>query len=214
MPSHAPAPPASSVAQAIRRVACVVAWGPLFALVPGTAAAQALTTPPPAVTDSTTRPPRRGVSPRGAFLRAVVIPGWGHASIGAYNRGAFYVTLESATGWALVKARKRVQEAGQRVAFRERVVRDELAAQNIIDPDTVQARLDGDETLLDLRSLEESRRQQREDWTALGIFFLFLSGADAYVSAHLQHFPQPIELNAVPVGGGRMELSVSLKLPR
>lgn len=191
------------------------AWAAaLLAVAPGAASAQARPAPQPAPSDSTTQAAARGASPGGAFLRAVLIPGWGHASIGAYNRGAFYVAVESATGWALVKSRKRVQEAAERVAFREGVVRSELAAQNIVDPETVQDALDEDETLLDLQSLEESRRQQREDWTALGIFLLFLSGADAYVSAHLQHFPQPIEVNAVPVGNGRMELTVSLRLPR
>lgn len=192
----------------------VLALGFLVALVPAATAAQERPAPLPAPTDSASRARLRGPSPRGAFLRAVLIPGWGHASIGAYNRGAFYVAVESATGWALIKARKGVQEASERIAFREGVVRAELAAQNTIDPDTVQAALDADPALQDLRSLEESRRQQREDWTALGIFLLFLSGADAYVSAHLRHFPQPIEVNAQPVGGGRMELSVSFKLPR
>ncbi len=212
MPSHFPAP---SVAKATRLLVGLLALAAATALGPGPAGAQERPAEPlPARADSARRPAGRGVSPRGAFLRAVVVPGWGHSAIGAYNRGAFYVTVESATGWALIKARKRLQEATERVAFRESVVRAELAAQNRIDPDTVQAALDADETLQDLKSLEESRRQQREDWTALGIFMLFLSGADAYVSAHLQHFPQPIELNAVPVGGGRMELSVSVKLPR
>jgi hypothetical protein len=43
---------------------------------------------------------------------------------------------------------------------------------------------------------------------ALGIFFLFLGGADAYVSAHLADFPGAVEVNAAP--GGGMEMAVSV----
>ena len=168
----------------------------------------------PAVTDSATKAPVSGTSPGGAFLRAVLVPGWGHASIGAYRRGAFYFVAESATGWALAKAVQRVREANARIRFREDLLRSQLSAQGVLDADTVQARLDDDEVLQDLTALEDSRRQQREDWTALGIFLVFLSGADAYVSAHLGHFPAPIELNAQPVGNGRMELSVGVSVPR
>lgn len=202
----------------MRRLVAVLAHVVALAVGPPVASGQAQPEAPrvsrPDTTRSIVRRQVRGASPGGAFLRAVLVPGWGHASIGAYNRGAFYVAVESATAWALVKSRERVREASERAAFRESVVRAELAAQNRIDPDTVRAALATDTTLQELRGLEESRRQQREDWTALGIFFLFLSGADAYVSAHLHNFPQPIEVNAVPVGGGRMELSVSIRLPR
>jgi hypothetical protein len=176
--------------------------------------------PPPSgrtdstVVDTTKAAPAPGASPRGAFLRAVALPGWGHASIGAYNRGAFYVAVEGMTGWALVKARGRYAEAGRRIAFREHVVRAQLAVQGVTDPADVQKGLDDDEPLQDLIALQDSRRQQREDWTALGIFLLLLSGADAYVSAHLEHFPQPISIDAQPVGNGRMEVSVSFTLPR
>lgn len=185
------------------------------AIFPGVAAGQEPpATPLPAVTDSTPTAPERGASPGGAFLRAVLLPGWGHASIRAYNRGAFYFVAESATGWAMFKARNRLAEARARVAFREQVVRADQAAQGVTNPTELAAVLDADETLQDLKALEESRRQQREDWTALEIFLLFLSGADAYVSAHLEHFPKNVDFDATPVGNGRMELSVSFSFPR
>lgn len=155
-----------------------------------------------------------GVSPRGAFLRAVALPGWGHASIGSYRRAAFYFVTEGATAWTLVKTRRRFAEAQDRVQFRDKVLRADLAEEGITDAAVIQARLDDDADLQDLLALEEARRQQREDWTAVGIFMLFLSGADAYVSAHLKDFPVPIQVNAQPVGDGRMELSVGITLPR
>ena len=72
--------------------------------------------------------------------------------------------------------------------------------------------MDSDATLENMRDLADSRRQQREDWAALGIFLLLLSGADAYVSAHLQDFPAPIEIQATPVGDGRVEVGFRIKV--
>jgi Family of unknown function (DUF5683) len=156
----------------------------------------------------------RGVSPRGAFLRAIAVPGWGHVAIGSYRRAGFYFAAESVTAWGLIRTHEGIHEADARERFRETTVRADLAAQGVTDPAMVQKALDGDDALTDLIALQNARRSQREDWTALGIFIVFLSGADAYVSAHLQHFPTPITLNAQPVGGGRMEISVGVKLPR
>jgi hypothetical protein len=155
---------------------------------------------------------QRGVSPRGAFLRAVAIPGWGHSAIGSYRRGAFYFAAEGITAWGLIKTRERIQEVNQRVDFRETRLRSDLAAQGVTDPTEIQTALDNDEALTDLLALQSARRSQREDWTALGIFLLLLSGADAYVSAHLQHFPAPLTLETQSSGSGRMDVSLSVKV--
>jgi len=155
-----------------------------------------------------------GVSPRGAFLRALALPGWGHASIGSYHRGAFYFVAEAASFWMFGKSRIRLFEARRRVELRESFLRQGASLEGIDDPAAVQELLDADETLTDLRGLEESRRQQREDWAALGIFLVLLSGADAYVSSHLKDFPAPIELSTQSLGGGRIELQAAVKLPR
>jgi hypothetical protein len=180
------------------------------------ASAGAQEAPPPARTGADTvsqAPVHRGVSPGGAFLRAVAIPGWGHSAIGSYRRGAFYFVAEGITAWGLIKTRERIKEANQRVDFREERLRADLASQGVTDPAEIQTALDDDETLTDLLGLQSARKSQREDWTALGVFLLLLSGADAYVSAHLQHFPAPMTLDAQPSGNGRMDVSLSVKLP-
>jgi hypothetical protein len=158
--------------------------------------------------------PAIGVSPRGAFLRALAIPGWGHAAIGSHVRGGFYFGVEAATAYTLVRSRRRLVEVRERVGLRETLLRDQLAAQGVEDPEEIDTVLDADPALSELRRLEESRADQQEDMVALGIFLLFLSGADAYVSAHLSRFPSPLELEADPVGDGRVELSLRLALPR
>jgi hypothetical protein len=180
----------------------------------GFAGAQEAPPAPRAAADTVAQVPvRRGVSPRGAFLRAVAVPGWGHSAIGSYRRGAFYFVAEGITAWGLIKTRERIIEANQRVDFRESRLRADLAAQGVTDPTEIQTALDDDEALTDLLALQGARKSQRQDWTALGIFLLLLSGADAYVSAHLQHFPAPLTLDMQSSGNGRMDVSFSVKLP-
>lgn len=55
----------------------------------------------------------------------------------------------------------------------------------------------------------KAKRQEVQDWLVLWIFNHLFSGADAFVSAHLQDFPKDLELHAVPGGVG-----LSLPLPR
>ncbi|MGH7607709.1 MAG: hypothetical protein ACREME_10235, partial [Gemmatimonadales bacterium] len=52
------------------------------------------------------------------------------------------------------------------------------------------------------------KRQEVEDWLVLWIFNHLFSGAEAYVSAHLQDFPADLEVRAFPGGIG-----MSLALP-
>jgi hypothetical protein len=92
-------------------------------------------------------------------------------------------------------------------------LRAELAAEGVVDLEEIEARLDQDALLRSLRGLEGARSQQQEDWASLGIFLLFLSGADAFVSAHLRRFPEPLEVGAQPGAGGGVELSLRLRLP-
>lgn len=153
------------------------------------------------------------VSPGGAFLRAVALPGWGHASIGSYNRAAVYFAAETATAFALLRTRLRIDEAEARLALHEDVRRQELLDGGT-PADSIPGLLEDDEALEDLRGLVEARGQQQEDWAALGIFLVLLSGADAFVSAHLREFPEPIEVDAAYLGGGRVELTARVPFPR
>tara|TARA_B100001013_G_C24387869_1_gene354831 strand:- start:190 stop:543 length:354 start_codon:yes stop_codon:yes gene_type:complete len=69
-----------------------------------------------------------------------------------------------------------------------------------IDPAEIPSRVDSDPAVQSARDLEETRLQQREDWFAFALFFLFLGGADAFVAAHLADFPEPLEaqIQALP----------------
>jgi hypothetical protein len=54
----------------------------------------------------------------------------------------------------------------------------------------------------------KAKRQEVQDWLVLWVFNHLFSGAEAYVSAHLQDFPADLKIHAVPRGIG-----ISLPLP-
>lgn len=54
-----------------------------------------------------------------------------------------------------------------------------------------------------------AKRQEVQDWLVLWIFNHLFSGAEAFVSAHLQDFPRELHVQAVPHG-----LGITLPVPR
>jgi len=174
---------------------------------------------PVAPADSTVRRNRDlaplEISPGGAFRRAVAFPGWGHAAIGAHGRGGFYFGVQAAIVYTLLRARARIGETQDRVRRRESVLLSRLTPEARGDFGAVQAAFDGDPTLAELRGLLESRARQQEDMVALGVFFVLISGVDAFVSAHLSRFPEPLELETRPgPTEGSVDIGFRLPLPR
>lgn len=159
-----------------------------------------------------------GVSPGGAFLRSLLVPGWGQAAVGAYPRGGFYFLTAGATGWMLAKTAHFLDAAEERRSLVRSQVLDELRRGGTIDPDSLTSLLEADERMEAAEDLVEVRSQQMEDWTAFGIFWLFLNAADAFVSAHLEDFPTPLGIEALPGGrpgapAARLKLSVPIGGP-
>jgi hypothetical protein len=120
------------------------------------------------------------------------------------------VATEAGAWYMLIRTRLRLSEARDHLGLRERVMRSTLAEEGITDPQEVEARLEADPEVADARGLVSARESQQEDWLALGIFLMLLSGADAYVSAHLARFPDPIEVAVLPGVAGGMELAVRI----
>ena len=158
-------------------------------------------------------PPPIDVSPGGAFLRAALFPGWGHAAIGSYTRGGFYFGAQAATLYTLLRTRTRIGTVQDRVRLMEQVVLTELSSAGITDPEAVQEALDDDGRVNRVRRLLDSRKEQQEDLIALSIFLVLLSAADAYVSAHLARFPDPLELETNVTGAGLVEIGFRVPLP-
>ena len=151
------------------------------------------------------------VSPGGAFLRSIVLPGWGHLATGSPTRGAFYFGAASLNTYMVVKTRHRLNTARLGETLHRTAAEVRYQAEGVMDPDSLLALVDADPKVQEAAGLVGSREQQLEDWIAWGVFMLLLGGADAYVSAHLADFPQPLGLEAAPVGrDGRVELGISV----
>ena len=153
------------------------------------------------------------VSPGGAFLRAVIVPGWGHASIGSYARGGCYFAAQAATVYTLLRTRVRIGTAQDRVRLTEGALISELAVVGVTDPDAIQQALNSDGRLRDVRGLLDSRKEQHEDLAAFSIFLVLLSAADAYVSAHLARFPAPLDIETQLSTDGAVDIGIRIQLP-
>ena len=152
----------------------------------------------------------QGISPRGAFIRSGLVPGWGHVKVGAHVRGAFYFTAQSSSVFMIFSTQQRINRTEKRLQLREGVVTARLATQGITDPVQVESALAEDEQIEDLRTLRETRGAQREDWIALSLFLMLIGGVDGYVSAHLADFPTAVVIEPTPGGGMGIGLSFPL----
>lgn len=144
--------------------------------------------PPAAAADSAPR--RRRVTPRGAFLRSLVLPGWGQSEVGAPERGAIYFALEAGSLWMVYKSQQKLDESRER----DRILR--AAGQLAQDRNS---------------ALTRDRLAQREDWITLSVFWLFFSGADAFVAAYLRDFDEHVGVAPAPSGGMQLQLNVPLE---
>jgi hypothetical protein len=114
------------------------------------------------------------IRPMGAFLRSLLVPGWGQAVTGRPVAGTVFATWEGLSAMMTLKAQSEfhyLREAG---------------SVNV-----------------------GAKRQEVQDWLVLWIFNHLFSGAEAFVSAHLQDFPKDLRVRALPGGVG-----VSLPVPR
>ncbi len=191
----------------------VLALGQL-ALSPAVASGQETDTlPPPRIPPdqsflASPTAPSRNVGPGGAFWRSLLVPGWGHAAVGAYGRGAFYFGAAASVGFMMHKtvsnrnAAQRIRDARASSVARELIVAG-------TPPDSILILVEEDPRVQEAQELRDTRSQQVQDWAALGIFILLLSGADAFVSAHLMEFPEPLTLEVLPEN----RLLVGIRLP-
>ncbi len=203
-PRHAP--PAGGLAATAVAIAALV--------MPGGARAQdAQANLEPEAADSVEASPSTGrPSPGGAFLRSVLVPGWGQASSGSYGRAAFYFLAQAGNVWMTYKTHSLRDTARRRRQMLEAARTAELLRGGGVEPDALEAELAADESIEDIRLLATARDEQMEDWVALLVFFTFFGGADAFVSAHLADFPAPLTVEPV-AGPSGTAFEVGLSLP-
>ena len=152
-------------------------------------------------------------SPGGAFLRSALVPGWGQAASGSYGRAAFYILAQAGNTWMTYKTEAMLNGARRRQEVFEATATAELLRAGV-DPDSVSSAVEGDPRVEGARELVDARAEQKEDWVALLIFFTFLGGADAFVSAHLADFPVPLNVEpVVGIDGPAVEIGASIPWP-
>ncbi|MDT8369400.1 MAG: hypothetical protein RQ745_09355 [Longimicrobiales bacterium] len=157
-------------------------------------------------------PPPPPVSPGGAFLRSLALPAWGHASIDS-GRGVFYTFVEAGSIWMLFRVGSRLDSARDELRVREASARSQAEAAGLTDEREILEAIENDPDVQDRRRRVRARKGQREDWIAIAITSVLLSGVDAFVSAHLKDFPDPIDTTFQRSPRGGWEVGSRLRLP-
>jgi hypothetical protein len=202
------------------RLICCFAITAILAVATGTAPSAAQE---PVVTEDML-PPVDSIAPeaplpRAAFVRSMILPGWGHFSIGEHRRGAVYATLQTTSWLMLAKTMNRLGDARdiERAlaaagsdSLRLLMAADTAVARQLEDPAAFERALAQHPGLADAGSLVRSRQRHRQDWIVYTIVTTFASAIDAYVTAHLSDFPR--EIAARPTADGGLALSVRLPL--
>lgn len=139
----------------------------------------------PAVVDTAARDTADPISPKSAFFHSLILPGWGQSKLGAPVRGGVYFALEAGSLWNLYRADRKLSEARRLQRFYAETGRPDMG-----------------------NALVRERRNEREDWITLSVFFLFFSGADAFVAAHLRDFDTRVDAFPAPDGGVQLQTSI------
>jgi hypothetical protein len=169
----------------------LLAAAPLAAQLPDTGRVLPRAPAPVTVAEDTIRarpvagPP---VSPKGAFLRSLLVPGWGQSRLDRGTAGALFVTVEVGAVAMLINSRRELSAA--RRARGDSVFvgySDDDPPQPIYEPAFLSDRV-------------RSRRQQVEDWAAIVIANHLLSGLDALIAAHLWDLPAEVSLRSTGQG--------------
>lgn len=159
-----------------------------------------------------------GPSPSGAFIRSLVLPGWGEVASSAPIRGAVFFAGHAANVGMTVKTLRKLGdvrdiEAGRRAMVEDSILEaaendPELADSIASNPFFLEDQVEGHPEVADLVELRESREGQREDWLVFGVFWMLASAVDAYVAAQLADFPGDISAARSAGGGMRLQISV------
>ncbi len=148
--------------------------------------AQAVPVRPPNPRDTITVDPfreRPPVSPVGAALRSLLIPGWGQSIVHRRATGAFFVLFE---GLSLTMTIKSMHQLDY---------------------------LESVQSEADTESIErvDAKRAEVQDWAILLAFNHLMAAAEAFVSVMLWDFPEELEVRAF--SNGRFGARVTLPIP-
>ncbi|MEP6779110.1 MAG: hypothetical protein ABJC26_04415 [Gemmatimonadaceae bacterium] len=199
--------------KALRKVAITWATGLLLVAAPAkilvAQGGDTLKAPPKttARTDSTKRAPRQLISraliaqpskppltPKQAFVYSLILPGLGQSRLDRGSAGAFFALIELGSLAMVQKSKTDLNEA-------RKFSGDSLPANYAVDA-TGKITGTGSYQIKFPVALVNTRRLHVEDWFAALAFNHLMSGADAYVAAHL--WEVPASLSVVPRRDGAM----------
>ncbi len=141
---------------------------------------------PPNPNDTVTVDPfreRPPVSPVGAALRSLLIPGWGQSIVHRRGTGAFFVLFE---GISLTMTLKSIHQ-----------LEHLESVQSEADPESLER--------------VQAKRSEVQDWAILLAFNHLMAAAEAFVSTMLWDFPEELEVRAF--SRGRFGARVTLPIP-
>ncbi|TVR66812.1 MAG: hypothetical protein EA422_01270 [Gemmatimonadales bacterium] len=143
------------------------------------------------------------ITPGGAFVRSLILPGWGHAATGSHFRGAFYVAAQSGAVWMLSKSLSGHREARRMRDQEIQAVRGSLRAAGVTQPDSLRVLTNQDPRVGAWDDMVDRRSEEVEDWIAATLVLLLLQAVDAFVAGHLMDHPEPLSMDISPgVSGG------------
>lgn len=142
------------------------------------------------------------------MIRSFVLPGWGQATYDRYIRGGVYFMGHTGNAYMIFKTLARLDEARDLEDRRVAAARARLIEEGV-PADSLDLRIDEDPAVRSIRGLVRAREEQREDWLALGAFWILISGVDAYVTAQLADFPASI---GAVTDGRRLDVFVSVPI--
>jgi hypothetical protein len=140
------------------------------------------------------------VSPGRAFLQSVLVPGWGQASLRRPTAGTIFTAVEAMSVTMLIQSKHELSEARR------------AASDSVVDHYEAPSTPDGEPTPVfapnQFAGRIGARKQAVEDWAALLIFNHLLSGADAFIAAHL--WDVPVEVSPGSTG---QSAKLSVRIP-
>lgn len=155
-------------------------------------------------------PPAPPISPGRAFIRSLLVPGYGQIGLNRSVAAGIFAFVEVGAIGMARRSALNLREARRTPAdsLVEAFERDPITRQPVIDPETGLPRV-GTLTGFQLRERIRARRVHYEDWLAILIANHLFAAADAYVAAHLWDFPATVSASMTPKAGARVSASIS-----
>jgi len=142
---------------------------------------------PNSIPDSLLRPP---ISPKAAFLRSLVVPGWGQSALRRSTAATLFSAAEIGAIYMVAKSRADLRSARTLSGCDSIRIGDPSLGGGVTRVPAVP------------EGLINARRLHLEDWLAVLIFNHLIAGADAYVAANLWDLPARVSITHTPAGTG------------